>query len=167
MKLEYKYGLSIGVGVSCWVMAEFFLGFHTTRLSIGEYSGYIAILIPIIVLWRALSEKRQASGSLSYGAAFKSGLIISFIAALFISVFFALYIFAINPRWLDLGLAYERSKLLGLGITEEEIILQTDAMAALYTPQIQIASAFFGTLIQGIGLSITLAFFIRRRTRVS
>jgi hypothetical protein len=40
------------------------LGFHTTSLEIGQYSGFFSVLIPIILISSALRELQEKNGIL-------------------------------------------------------------------------------------------------------
>lgn len=122
MKPEYRYGLSCGAGLIGWVLIEFALGFHTTSLEIGQYSGYFSIIIPIVVIYIALREQQlRSAGFLN----FKEGINTGFQIALYSAVLFSLFLYAynnyINPEWIDSLVEWQRKKLILDGATDDEI----------------------------------------------
>ncbi|HYE59988.1 MAG TPA: DUF4199 family protein [Candidatus Kapabacteria bacterium] len=162
-KHELMYGVYIGLGVSVWVLLEFFLGFHTTRMELGQYSGFFSILIPIFFLMRALKEKRvEKGGDLSLKEGIKTGVIVSFAAASVLTLFFWAYNTRINPSWMEHGLAFETKRLELSGVSPEEVQKRITAMKEVYTLPNQLLGVFVGTILQSIFLTLILTIIIRR-----
>ena len=163
-KLEIKYGLIIGIGVSLWVLLEFVLGFHGNNIQVGQYSGYFAAIIPIIALWIAVGEKRdqELGGNIRIMQGVKMSALISLLAGIILAVFMVGYITVINPGFIQTATEFQVSKLQEQGYTQAEIEEVVLVSIGFMTAPVQAAAAFFGTLIQGtfIGFIITL---IRRR----
>ena len=166
MKLEVKYGLITGGGIALWVLGEFVLGLHTVRLDLGEYSGYLSIIVPIIVFYFALKEKKdkELNGMLSIKQALKSGFLISLVAGTVIALFFYVYPTFINPQWMQLGLEFERNKMIASGVPLEQVLAQIDDLQALYTVPVQMGAAFVGTILQGVIISLAMALVLRKKT---
>src|SRR3989338_11300688 len=91
MKPELRYGLIIGLGVSLWVLVEFLLGFHTKYMDIGEFTGYLSVIIPILGLYSGLFAKRMENLSITYWQLVKAGMMMVIIGALIMSLFMGLY----------------------------------------------------------------------------
>lgn len=161
---EIKYGLIIGFGIIAWMLTEYFAGFHTTKLHIGEYSGYFSALIPLVFLFRGVKELRDRSlgGKMSFSQGFIAGFRISFIASVMISLFLLLYIQVIHPDWISLGLEYQRGKMQAEGLSEQEILNNIDLMKNRFSASTMMLAAFLGTLIQGSVLSAIYSAILKR-----
>lgn len=167
MKPELKYGLITGAGVSLWIMGEFLLGFHTTRLEIGRYSGYFSGIIPLTTLWLLLKQKRDAApaGRLSYGTGLKSGLQVAFISGAIIYAFMSCYGLFINPGWLDHVLDWRVAQWRADGISEIDIRAQIKLYRQMNGPVGDLLSLVGGTTVMGGIFSAGLTFLLRRRPR--
>ena len=77
MRPEFKYGLISGTGLCLWTVAEHYFGFHATHWEIGEYTGYLSNLIPLITLFLLLRQKQNAAhdGQLTIAQGIASGLL--------------------------------------------------------------------------------------------
>lgn len=122
MKPEYRYGLLCGTGLSCWILTEFILGFHTTSLEIGQYSGYFSVVIPVIVIFAALKDEQHRTNGIM---TFKIGINTGFQIAIYSAVLFTLFLFFynnyINPDWINAMLEWQRKKLILGGASDDEI----------------------------------------------
>ncbi|MFA5833669.1 MAG: DUF4199 domain-containing protein [Bacteroidota bacterium] len=122
MNPEYRYGLLCGVEMSIWVLIEFALGFHTTSLEIGQYSGYVSVFIPIVVIYVALKEQQTTLNVvLPLKAGINTGFQIAIISAAIFTLFLFLYNNYINPEWIDAMVQWQRKKLILSGATDDEI----------------------------------------------
>lgn len=164
MRPEIKYGVITGISVCLWVLLEFALGFHTTRLEFGKYSGYVASLIPIILLVLLLQEKAKKQ-PLTWLTALRSGILVSVIAAAIITTFFFFYNHYINPGWLNLVFEAQKQELVTQGASEESIVSLQEQFAFYSSDLYQIIGGFFSTILMGIILTLIITFFIRRRVK--
>ena len=162
-KTELKWGLILGGCVSLWIMLEFLLGFHTTRMAYGVYSGYVASLIPLIVMWYGIKAKKIQLGTLRFLQGFTSGILMVFIAALFVTGFFYVYNVYINPAWMENGFQFVQHQLTLQGMNESQIMVQRESLRALYTLPGQLFAAFFGVMVQGVIISLAFAYMQRER----
>ncbi len=167
MKPELKYGLIAGVGVCLWIMGEFLLGFHTTRLEIGAYSGYFSCIIPLVTLFVMLKGKRDRTpgGHLAYWPAIKSGLHAAFISGAIIYAFMVVYGNFINPGWLDQALDWRVARLRAGGVAETAIREEIKVYRQLNSPVGCLISIVAGTTVMGGIFSAGLALLLRRRPR--
>lgn len=165
IRLELRYAIFIGVGISIWVLFEYLLGFHTTRLEIGQYSGYLSVIIPILGLYLGLRKKRdvELKGEMSYLTALKSGVIISIIASLIIGIFFYFYTSFIHPSWIKQGLEFERKRMIEKRIPKKDIEKNVEQLKAFYSPQMQFTGTFIGTAIYAVLLTSIISLVVRRK----
>jgi hypothetical protein len=166
-KPEIKYGLIIGIGVSLFVLIEYLLGFHTKYLNIGRYTGYASTIIPIVGLYYAIRAKRleNPDKTITFKSAFITGLIASAIASVLISGFFFLYNTQINPGWINKALEADKKQLIKEGVKEKELESSMKLRTELYSPQTQLTSVLFGTLINGAILTLIIAAIAARKAK--
>ena len=155
MKPEYRYGLLCGTGLSLWILIEFALGFHTTFLEIGQYSGYFSIIVPIIIIYVALKEQSlRINGRLSVKEGINTGFQIAIYSAALFTLFLYVYNNYINPEWLNSLVEWERKKLLLGGASDDEIERFMDQNRRMNNAVGQGVMSFISTT--GIGIFITL-----------
>ncbi len=166
MKLEIKYGVIIGAGVCGWVLAEFVLGFHNQYLAIGKITSYLSTVVPVVVLYRALKEKRdqQPDGDLETGAGVKSGLAISAIAAVITTAFLWEYNHVINPGRMEKALEFEQAQWVKAGATKEVIERNVTAFHTLNSDGIQIITGLSNTLVMGLAISLIITSLLKKKT---
>lgn len=155
MKLELKYALLCGVGLSSWVLVEFMLGFHTTSLEIGQYSGFFSVLIPIILISSALRELQEKNdGLLPWKNGIEIGFRIAFFSSVIFTLFMILYHNVINPDWIDATVEWQRKKLILGGASDDEIGRFMNMHRRTNSLAMQIVTGFIGSIT--IGVIITL-----------
>lgn len=167
MKPEIKYGLITGAGVCLWIIAEYLLGFHTTRLEIGEYSGFFSTLVPVVTLFLLLKGKREAAadGRLGLGQGVCSGLFASFIAALIVYCFMFVYNQFINPGWLDNTLDWKVAQMRAQGLAEIDIRKEITFYRQANSPAGLIVTTLVGMTLMGAIFSLGLTLLLRRQPR--
>lgn len=166
MKIEIKHGVICGTGVCAWILVEYFLGFHDEHLAIGKFTGYLATVIPVVVLYRALKEKRaqQPDGDLATGDGLKAGLVISAIAGVITTAFFWAYKHFINPGWLDRALEFEKAQMAKAGATAEMIDRKVAVFNAMNSDEIQIVTGMIGTMVMGLAISVVLTSILKKKS---
>jgi phosphatidylserine decarboxylase len=109
IKPEIKYGTLCAAGLILWTLIQYFSGFHTIRLSIGQYSGFGNYLIVIVCIWLGLKEKQlDDSGHLSIRKGIREALLQLAITATLSSIFMFIYDYHINPFWVDNMIQFQR-----------------------------------------------------------
>lgn len=159
IKPEIKYGLFMGLGVSLWIILEFLLGFHTTRMEIGRWSGYFSVIIPILCLYFGIQQTKAET----YWQKVKAGIVMVSIASVIIALFFVVYNLFINPNWIEQGIALEKQQLTESGATEEEILAAEQTMQQFFSIEMQVTGAFLGTLIEGCILTLIIAALVKKK----
>jgi len=136
MKPELKYGLTAGLAMSGWMLVEFGLGLHTTRLAARHYTDWVTDLIPVVMLYLLL-KRRVDSRDRYWLPAWEGmlhGLVASFIAALAYYIFLNVYQYFLNPSWVDDQLAWKVAQLRAAGAAETDIRNQITALRNAYGP---------------------------------
>lgn len=167
MRPELKYGLIAGGGVCLWVLGEFLLGFHTTRLALGAYSGYFSGLVPLATLFLLLKGLRDGApdGRLGLWPGVKAGLHASFISGAIVYAFMLVYGHFINPGWQDLALDWRVANLRADGVAETAIREQIKLHRQLNSPVGCLLGVVAGTTLLGGLLSAGLTLLLRRWPR--
>lgn len=80
MNTEIKYGLILGLGICAYTLLAHVLGFYTTNIGAGKYGDVAIILLPLVVLFLAIREKRARQGSLTFLQGIKTGLLVALIS---------------------------------------------------------------------------------------
>lgn len=109
VKPEIKYGVLCAAGLILWTLIQYFLGFHTIKLSIGQYSGFGIYLMIIVCIWLGLKEKlSDNSGNFSFRTGIREALLQLTITASISSAFMFMYDYHLNPFWVDHMIQYQR-----------------------------------------------------------
>jgi hypothetical protein len=169
MRPEFKYGLITGAGVCLWMILEYRLGFHTTRVAIGEYSGYFSSLVPLVTLFLLLKQKQVETpgGRLGLGQGISAGFFASFIASVIVYCFLVGYSQFINPGWLDYTLDWKVARWRGQGVAEIDIRRAITLYRQANSPGGLIATTVAGMTLLGGVFSLGLTFLVRRLSRES
>jgi hypothetical protein len=166
MKPEFKYGLASGIGVCLWITAEYLLGFHTTHLAIGEYSGYFSSLVPLFALWLLLRGKYAELGPFfNLRQGLWSGLTAAFVSALIVYVYLVIYNLFINPGWLDYALKWKVDQLRAAHVPETEIREQIIFYRNANSPLGLVVSTVLGSTLLGGLMSLFITFWLTWRAR--
>ncbi len=164
LKTEIKYGIITGAGICLWVLIEFLLGFHTEKMYIGEYTTYFVVFIPLLTLYMGIKEKRDRRnrGQISIGSGIKAGLMISLIATVIIALFLIAYYNYINPNYAELGIAYQRQKLILSGKSTDEIANEMESIKNMFRFINQFLFGTLGVVGTGFIISIALSLFLKK-----
>ena len=149
------YGILCGLSMSAWTLIEFALGFHTTSMEIGQYSGYFSIIFPLIYIFLALrSRQTYYNNSLPVMEGINTGFRLSFFCALILTLFFYVYNSYINPDWISTTVEWQRKRLILSGATDDEIERFMEQNRTLNGSLGQTVMGFIGSI--GVGVLITL-----------
>jgi len=163
-KTEIKYGIITGLFICGWQLIEYSLGFHTDKMHIGEYTTYFVIIIPFITLYMGIKEKRDRinGGHISIGHGIRTGLMISLIATIIMAVFLIVYYNLINPDFFEIGIAYQKEKLMVRGRTSEEIALEMGNLKSMFSFVNRFLFGTLGIVTSGFIISIAVSMFLKK-----
>lgn len=164
MKPETKYGLLIGAGLCLWNLADFALGFHTTRFAQGESADYFSCVIPLSLLTVLLLKLRNAAGGITLRQGVKSGLHAALVGGLTLYAFMLLYNRFINPGWMDAALEWRVAQWRAKGVTEFTIREQIDFYHKMNSPLGCFLTIVAGLAVMGALYSFLLALGLRRKS---
>lgn len=167
MKTEIKFGIILGLGICAYTMIAHLLGFYTNNIQAGKYGDAAIMLLPLVVLFLAIREKRNLKASLTLFQGIKTGLLVVLISFPISSSFLWIYHHYINPNWFEFILVYEQNSLLRAGVSAEEIASRIDKLRAGNSDFAQIIGGFIGTLVLGFVLSFILSIILRRKHKTN
>jgi hypothetical protein len=169
VKIGVKWGIILGVTICVWTMLIHMLGFYTTRLQLGQYADVVATVIPIVILFLAIRERRARNSgqTLTIGEGLSTGVVTGLVSVPITAGFLWIYHHYINPRWMDLLVAWKEEQMRAAGQTPEAIRAMTDGMRASATDGAQLTGALIGTLVLSLVLSLIIAAILRRRNPVN
>lgn len=148
-------GLMCGAGMCCWVLIEYALGFHTTALEIGQYTGFIAFVFPALFIFFALYERqKQLQTSLPFIDGINGGFRIALFSSVVLTVFFHVYNTYINPEWIELMIEWQRKKMIIAGATDDEVGRFMDQNRQMNSSFAQLITGFISAT--GVSVLITL-----------
>lgn len=152
---EILYGGFCGLAMSAWVLIEFTLGFHTTSPEIGQYSGFVSMIFPVVFIYVAMHDQQSFSGvPLTFLDGINIGFRIAFFSALIFTIFLLIYITYINPDWISTTIEWQRKKLILSGATDDEIGRFMEQNRQMNSSVAQSIMTFISST--GIGVLITL-----------
>lgn len=161
MSPAFKYGLLAGIGVCLWILAEFALGFHTTRPDIGDYTGWCSGVIPLVAL-ALLLRQQQAEDRLTLARGLGTGLYASLVTGVVVYTFLLLYNQVINPGWMDTALEAKVALLRARHVTELDIRSEIVAFRRMNSPLGLLTGTLLDITLKGGLFSLVLTLFLRR-----
>jgi len=154
-----KSGLLTGLGVVVIMLAGYMLD-----LTFSKWFGSIGFVVLIIGIIYGTKQVREFvnKGSISYGQAFGSGILVSAFAGVLIGIFsFVLYKF-IDPTLFDKMIALQEESLLNAGMAEEQIEMGIAMARKMMTPVMMLINSLFTYAILGGVLSLVTSAFLKR-----
>ena len=158
-KIEFKWAVVIMIITLAWMTLEKQLGFHDEKLKWQMFFGMLIIIPNFILYFLALRDKKKNyyNGEMNWKQGFISGIVISFIVAIFSPLTqFITYEFIV-PNFFDkmIALSVESKRL-----TEEEAKSYFNLSASIW-------QNISNGLSYGIVLGAIVAYILKTKTPVS
>ena len=165
-KSEIRTGILLSVGLFLWLMLEFFLGFHTTRIDYHPFINWLSIVIPIAGIYWSMKVKRdrEYAGKISFVQALKSGFVVTAIMSLLGPIMVFVYVSAINPLFFSTMLAHSKVMIEGLNISIVDKEKMIEESTRNFSTSSYLIQSFIGSLIMGTVLSLLTAALMKRNT---
>ena len=160
-----KYGLIAAAGMIAWMLGEYALGLHTTRIGLGHYTSWATEVILIVALWRLLHHRLYQAGRywLPVWEGLLHGVFASLVAAMSFYIFLSLYLHFLNPDYPDLALEWQVAQMRTAGKPEEEIRLMARGMRWSLSPVGLPVTVFGLYLLIGVVASPLLTLWLNWR----
>ena len=165
-KSEIRTGILLSVGLFLWLLLEFFLGFHTTRIDYHPFITWLSIVIPIAGIYWSMKVKRdrEYAGKISFVQALKSGFVVTAIMSLLGPIMVFVYVSAINPLFFSTMLAHSKVMIEGLNISVIDKEKMIEESTRNFSTSSYVIQSFIGSLIMGTVLSLLTAALMKRNT---
>jgi hypothetical protein len=150
--LEIKYGILISIFTILWLTFEQLSGLQDEYIELHKIVSSFSIIVPIIGIWFAISERKMSTSKYSFEKGFKTGFIITLInTVLIIPIIYLFYTF-INPDFAINMMSYAKSQALHSG--EDHLKAIEDARSYFsmnyYMIQKVVETFIFGSLISSV-----------------
>ncbi len=133
-------------------------------LSFNKVQGWIFMLIQIVILFFLVKSYRDnfKYGNITFGQALGAGMIIFLYYAIIMAIFTYILYTAIDPDLIDKQLAFTEEEMLKRGLPEETVEAGMKVQTKLMKPAIMAPISIFGSMIQGLFMSLIVAAFVRK-----
>lgn len=162
MKIALKYGL-IYSGIN--ILWNLLL--YITELNRSEYAWVfqtLGLVFMIVCIVMAINEYKKAEGGgfIEFSAAFKQGLIIAVVSGVIGSVYYVLYVNAIDPDFNDYIMQKQVDKMAEMGMGEADIEKAISQSAKFQTPFWLMTFGILGSLFVGSIISLIIAAIMKK-----
>ena len=163
---ELKYGMFTSFILFIWMIFEYTLlvpNFH----ELGLYIGIVAILIPVIGIFLGIRERREKTnfGYISFGEAFRTGIVITFIVAVMIVLFTYAYYEYMNPNYVNYLAAETEKALIKQNARREEINAAVTIIKYQFSFNVQIIQQLLFILLGGTAITFIVSMILKKERR--
>lgn len=139
-------------------------GWGINPMNIRGVAGLITLVILGIGVYSGMQQvKRQQTGRLTYGEAFKTGIFIALVTAVISATGSFIYCTFINPGFADYMVQETRRLMLQQGVPVSQMTGQLQAIHQQFSTPIQVMQSFVGQFAGGTILTAIIAFFTRTK----
>ncbi len=157
MRLFLKWGLVLAGSTAVWTLLVHVAGFYTIRIEHADLVDRVVLVLPIVILTLALREAQSAyGGRLSFGRGVLTGALVASVAAPLIVGALWVYHHYINPEWLAILVAYDRSVMEAKGFSAEQMAARLARLESMGVLKNQIMNGVRGTVLMGAFLSAVI-----------
>jgi hypothetical protein len=125
LKSTYKYGITMGLGFCLYTTLMWLTKLDTNYLNIGQYLDMAIILLPVGVIFKAISQENKAY-PVTIGERIGIAIFVGLISFLIYDPFLYVYHNYINPTWFNAVIDLHEKTLNASGIDAVEIAKQLD-----------------------------------------
>lgn len=132
-KNTVKYGVISGLGFCLYTTTMWLTKLDTTYLRIGQYCDIAIILLPIVCIFRAISQEyAPTKNTFLYKFIQRLGIaiLVSLISFVLYDPFLYLYHHFINPTWFDAVIQVKKTELEAAHLDSQSIARQLQQMRA-------------------------------------
>jgi hypothetical protein len=163
MKPSIKFGLiyaGISIGIS---LLSFGLGIEKDD-SVQTATRWISMGIPAIIVFLGIRAQRDefGSGYITFGKAFSTGFIISFIGSAIISVYTYLYFTILNPGMIEYIKLKQEEEMLNRGLSESQVEAMASQMETWSSPGMMSFFIILGGIILGAVISLICSAILKK-----
>jgi hypothetical protein len=169
MRSTLKFGLITGTISIIWLFGSFTLftwlsrkyGWDIQVSTIRGIAGLLSIPIQAIGIYMAMQNVKQITGSLTYGQAVKTGLIVAITIAIIVAIFGVLYSTVINPGYTEFMVHDAQKAMIAKGESQQDINQSSVAIRKEFSAGMQVIQALIGQFVTGTIVSLIIGIFIK------
>jgi len=173
MKTTLKFGLITGAISVVWLFGSFTLftwlsgkyGWDIQVSTIRGIGGLLSIPIQAIGIYMAMQNIKQISGSLTYGRAVKTGLVVAVTIATVVAIFSLLYCTVINPGYAEFMVHDAQKTMIAKGESQQDISQASVAVRNEFSAGMQVMQALVGQFVTGTIMSLIIGLFIKTKKK--
>jgi len=171
MRSTLRFGLITGTISIIWLYGSFTLftwlngkyGWDIQVSTIRGTGGLLSIPIQAIGIYMAMQNVKQISGSLTYGQAVKTGLIVALTIAIIVAIFGFLYSTVINPGYTEFVVHDAQKAMIAKGESQQDIGQALVAVRKEFSAGMQVIEALVGQFVTGTIMSLIIGIFIKTK----
>ena len=158
-KANLTNGLIMGLIGIVYSLVMYFLD-----LSFNKWQGWIFILLQFVILFYLVKSYRDnyRYGMITFGQALGAGVIIFLYYAIIMAVFTYILYAVIDPDLVEKQLAFTEEQMLKKGMPEAAVEAGMKMNAKIMKPAIMAPLSIFGSMFQGVIMSLIVAAFVRK-----
>jgi hypothetical protein len=161
-----RWGCLLAVATFAWTMMVHWLGFYTSRIAYAATVDRLVIILPALFIFVAIRERHHRSDPrLTYFGGVMGGTLTALVAAPLTVAGLAFYHTFINPDWLSILVAHERSLLEASGASTETVAAQLSQLQQRADGPGHAVNGVIGGTLVGLLLSLVLTPVARRGPR--
>jgi hypothetical protein len=173
MKPTLKFGLITGMISIIWLYGSFTLftwlsgkyGWDIKVSNIRGIAGLLSIPIQAIGIYMAMQNVKQITGSLTYGQAVKTGLIVAITIAIIVAIFGFLYSTVINTGYTEFMVHDAQKAMIAKGESQQDISQASIAVRKEFSAGMQVIQALIGQFVTGTIMSLIIGLFIKTKKK--
>lgn len=162
MKIAIKYGL-IYSGINIlWNLLLYITELNRSDNAwVFQTAGLVFMIVCLVM---AINEYKRTEGNgfIEFGTAFKHGLIITIISGIIGSVYYVLYVKAIDPGFNDYIMQKQVDKMAEMGMAEADIEKAMNQSAKFQTPFWLMTFGILGSLFIGSIVSLIVSAIMKK-----
>jgi len=158
-KANLTNGLMLGLIGIVYTLVMYFLD-----LALNKTQGYLFLLAVIVILFFLVKSYRDTylHGAISYGQALGAGLIICLYYAVIMAIFSYFLYAIIDPELTDKMIAMAEEQMMKKGLSQTQIDTGLAFQKKIMKPGIIAPISIFGSMFQGLIMSLIVAAFVRK-----
>ncbi|MBK7963863.1 MAG: DUF4199 domain-containing protein [Bacteroidetes bacterium] len=162
MKIALKYAL-IYSGINI-VWGLFMFVTDLTRSDMSWVFNILSMIIPIVCIVLATKEYKATIGNgwMKFSDVFKQALIIFVIGGIITAAYTVLYVTVIDPEFMTYIQEKQMTKMLEMGMPEEQIEIALNQSAKFQTPFWMFTWTLLGSMLIGTLISLIMAAVLKK-----
>lgn len=160
-----KWGTLLGVANLVWLYLSYYLGLHTSGLTIFQIVPLVWFLLTLGGYLLAFREIKRVKPTLRYGEGLRAGLVMAGITALIGVVMQVGYYTLIHPAWPEYMVGETRAYFTAQGLPASEVEQMVEQARTTFSLTSYATQSALSALVGGVVLSAIIMFFVRRQGR--